>query len=74
MSLVMANHIVAAAVFGIGYIAGIAPLIRLTEGEQNVPTPIRAERLGLHLLYGVLTAIIADGSYKERLQGVIRRS
>ena len=34
-------------------IAGIAPLIRLTNGERNTSTPIRVERLGLHVLYGI---------------------
>ena len=40
-------------------IVGIAPLIGLTEGEHKAPTAVRAERFGLHLLYGVLTAVIA---------------
>ena len=56
--------------FGVGLyvinIAGIAPLIGLTEGEQNAPAPVRAERLGLHVLYGVLTAIVADELANER--------
>jgi len=89
-----ANHMAAAAAFGIGYawlrerlpalpawglgalygaglyvinIAGIAPLIGLTEGERNAPAPVRAERLGLHVLYGVLTAVVADELANERL-------
>jgi len=89
-----ANHMAAAAAFGIGYawlrerlpalpawglgalygaglyvinIAGIAPLIGLTEGERNAPAPVRAERLGLHVLYGVLTAVVADGLANGRL-------
>ena len=89
-----ANHMAAAAAFGIGYsllrervpalpawgmgtlygaglyvinIAGIAPLIGLTEGERNAPAPVRAERFGLHVLYGVLTALVADELANERL-------
>jgi hypothetical protein len=90
----LANHMAAAAAFGLGYswlrerlpalpawglgtlygaglyginIADIAPLIGLTEGEQNAPAPVRAERLGLHILYGVLTACVADGLANGRL-------
>ena len=89
-----ANHMAAAAAFGIGYsllrerlpalpawrlgalygaglyvinIAGIAPLIGLTEGERDAPAAVRAERLGRHVLYGVLTAIVADQLASERL-------
>jgi hypothetical protein len=52
------------ALYGVGLyvvnIAGIAPLLGITEGEQNAAAPIRAERLGLHLLYGVLTALAVE--------------
>ena len=92
-----ANHMAAAAAFGVGCaflrerlpalpawglgtlygaglyvinIASIAPFIELTEGEQNAPTSIRAERLDLHILYGILTAIIAGRLANERLQNV----
>lgn len=41
-------------------IVSIAPLIGMTEGERNAPEPLRAERLGLHLLYGMLTALVAE--------------
>ncbi len=41
-------------------IAGIAPLIGLTEGERNVPMPVRAERLGVHVLYGAVTAVVRE--------------
>lgn len=95
-ALEQANHMAAAAGFGVVYgllrgsapalpawqlgslygaglyvinIAGVAPLISLTEGEQNAPAPVRAERLGLHLLYGVLTAVITDVLPQERLDG-----
>jgi hypothetical protein len=54
--------------YGVGLyvisIAGIAPLIGLTEGEQNAPVPARAERLGLHLLHGMLTAMVTDVLYQ----------
>jgi hypothetical protein len=54
---------------GLGYgaalyavnIAGIAPLIGLTEGEHNASNPLRAERLGIHLLFGLVTAVAAEG-------------
>ena len=86
-ALEQANHMVASAVFGVGYgllserlpglpapvlgalygaglyavnIVGIAPLLGITEGERNAPAPLRAERLGLHLLYGMLAALIAE--------------
>ena len=52
------------AIYGSGLyvnnIVGMAPLIQLTEGEQNVPAPVRAERFGLHLLYGIVTGIVTD--------------
>jgi hypothetical protein len=86
-ALEQANHMAAAAGFGLGYgalrpnlpgvptvvlgllygaglyvvnIAGVAPLLGITQGEQNAPASLRAERLGLHLLYGVVTALVAD--------------
>jgi hypothetical protein len=48
-----------AALYAIN-IAGIAPLIGLTKGEHNAPAPVRAQRLGFHLLYGVITAVTAE--------------
>jgi hypothetical protein len=39
---------------------GIAPLLRITAGEQNAPAVVRAERAGLHLLFGLVTALIAE--------------
>jgi len=42
-------------------IAGVAPVLGMTEGEPKAPVPVRLERLGLHLLYGVVTALAADG-------------
>ena len=57
------------AIYGSGLyvtnIVGIAPLIKLTEGEQNVPAPVRAERFGLHLLYGIVTGIVTDSLAME---------
>jgi len=41
-------------------IAGIAPLLGMTEGEYNASSAVRKERLGLHLLYGALTGLVAD--------------
>lgn len=42
-------------------IAGIAPLLGMTQGERNAPMDVRAQRLGMHVLYGVVTALVADG-------------
>ncbi len=53
-------------------IAGVAPLIRLTGRERNAPAPVRVERLGLHILYGVLTAIVADRLADARMPGAAR--
>jgi hypothetical protein len=47
-------------------IVGIAPLLGMTEGERNAPGPLRAERLSLHLLYGMLTALIAERLSERR--------
>ena len=51
----------AGALYGAGLyavnIAGVAPLLGITEGEQNAPPAQAAERLGLHLLFGVVTAV-----------------
>ncbi|KTF69738.1 hypothetical protein ACNFJ7_01085 [Sphingomonas sp. HT-1] len=41
-------------------IAGIAPLLGITEGEKKAGPSKAAERLGLHLLQTILTAVIAD--------------
>jgi hypothetical protein len=41
-------------------IVGIAPLLGMTDGERNAPGVLRAELLGLHLLYGLLAASIAE--------------
>lgn len=45
-----------AGLYGVA-IVGIAPLIGITEGEQNASGRVRGERLGLHILYGVATAL-----------------
>jgi hypothetical protein len=52
----------------IANIAGIAPLIGLTEGEQNAPASVRAERFGLHLLFGIVTAAVAERLTTESAQ------
>ena len=41
-------------------IAGIAPLIGLTEGEIDAGPRKAAERLGVHLVFGVVTALVAE--------------
>ena len=48
-----------AALYAIN-IAGIAPVLGMTEGEYNASKAVRKERLGLHLLYGALTGFVAD--------------
>lgn len=52
------------ALYGTGLylvnIAGIAPLLGLTKGEQNASMGLRSERLGMHVLYGIVTAIAVD--------------
>ena len=60
------------ALYGAGLyvvnIVGIAPLLGMTDGERNAPGLLRAERLGLHLLYGMLAASIAERIAKPRGQ------
>ena len=41
-------------------IAGIAPVLGITEGEQNVSGRVRSERLGLHIMFGLVTAVVAE--------------
>ncbi len=41
-------------------IAGIAPVLGITEGEQHIFGRVRGERLGLHVLYGFVTAVVAQ--------------
>jgi hypothetical protein len=41
-------------------IAGIAPLLGITEGERQAGPRKAAERWGLHLLQTVVTAVLAD--------------
>ena len=57
------------ALYGAGLyvvnIVGIAPLLGMTEGEGKAPMSVRAERLGLHILYGTLTALFAKGLSKR---------
>jgi hypothetical protein len=56
--------IAAGALYGVGLyavaIGKIAPEIDLIEGENREPDHVRAQRLGVHVLFGVLTAIAAD--------------
>ena len=56
--------IAAGALFGSGLyavaIAEIAPQIGLTQGEDDASSGVSAQRLGLHMLFGVITAIVAD--------------
>ncbi len=47
-------------------IAGVAPLFGITQAGQNAPAPVRAQRLGMHLLYGVVTALVTDRLVRRR--------
>ncbi|HET6588355.1 MAG TPA: hypothetical protein VFG67_11380 [Oleiagrimonas sp.] len=41
-------------------IAGIAPRMGLTEGETAAPTAVSVQRLTMHVLFGVTTALVAE--------------
>jgi len=47
-------------------IAGIAPLLGITEGERRAGPRKAAERWGVHVLQAVVTAIMADRLSRER--------
>jgi hypothetical protein len=54
----------AGALYGAGLyavaIGKVAPAIELTRGENREPDHVQAQRLGVHILFGVITAIAAD--------------
>jgi hypothetical protein len=56
--------VAAGALFGAGLyavaIAGVAPRIGLTQGEDREETSVALQRLGLHVLFGVITALVVD--------------
>jgi hypothetical protein len=56
--------VAAGALFGAGLyavaIAGVAPRIGLTADEQFEVESVVLQRLGLHVLFGVITALVAD--------------
>lgn len=58
------------ALYGAGLyavnIAGAAPLLGITRGEQNAPAPVRAQRFGMHVLFGVVAALVTDGLVGRR--------
>jgi hypothetical protein len=41
-------------------IGKIAPAIELTRGENREPDHVQAQRLGIHVLFGVITALATD--------------
>ena len=45
-------------------IVGIAPRIGMTRGESRVSTGVSAQRLAMHVLFGVATAAIAESLMK----------
>jgi len=56
--------VAAGALFGAGLyavaIAGVAPSIGLTPDPDHESDAVRLQRLGLHVLFGVITALVAD--------------
>ena len=54
----------AGALFGAGLyaiaIGKVAPTIGLTRGENREPDAVQAQRLGIHVLFGVITALATD--------------
>ncbi len=56
--------VAAGALFGAGLyavaIAGVAPRIGLTQGEDHEERGVALQRLGLHILFGVITALVVD--------------
>ncbi|MGE3280041.1 MAG: hypothetical protein AB7O13_03390 [Alphaproteobacteria bacterium] len=62
------HPVVGGAMFGAGLytvnIAGIAPLIGITRGEWRERGLMAFQRLGMHLLYGITTAVATDALSK----------
>jgi hypothetical protein len=56
---VAAGALYGAALYAVA-IGKIAPEIELTRGENREPDHVRAQRLGVHVLFGVITALAAD--------------
>jgi len=56
--------VAAGALFGAGLyavaIAGVAPRIGLTPDEDHEGATVALQRFGLHVLFGVITALVAD--------------
>ena len=61
--------IAAGALFGAGLyavaIGKVAPQIKLTRGENREPDHVQAQRLGIHVAFGVITALAADAMMDE---------
>jgi hypothetical protein len=47
-------------------IVGIAPLLGITSGEWNEPAPVVAQRLGMHLLFGVTLTYVMKALTTKR--------
>ena len=62
--------IAAGALFGAGLyavaIGKVAPAIKLTRGENREPDNVQVQRLGVHVLFGVLTAMATDAMMDRR--------
>jgi hypothetical protein len=56
--------LVAGALFGAGLyatnIVGVAPLIGLTRGEDREPYGVVVQRFGMHVFFGVVTAVATE--------------
>lgn len=57
------------AAYGLGLyatnIALAAPILGITEGEDKVPLRVSLERSGLHILFGLATALVASALSKD---------
>ncbi|MFC4168479.1 hypothetical protein [Teichococcus aestuarii] len=51
-----------AGLYAVG-IAGIAPRLGITEGERRAGPALAAQRLGMHVLFGLATALVAEAAH-----------
>lgn len=62
--------VVAGALYGAGLyavnIAGVAPVLGITAGERNALPGQAAQRFGMHVLFGVATAVALDALTRRR--------
>jgi hypothetical protein len=69
--------VLAGGLFGAGLyavaITKIAPLIGLTREAADEPQQVRLERLGIHILFGVITAVCTDALTDRKPRAVEAR-